>query len=76
MLQEGLKRLIAGHPTRCVEARGCGLLRGLELTGDDPELLGRVVTACRARGLLVNGIAGRVVRMTPRCRPGARPVTG
>ncbi|MDP6942709.1 MAG: aminotransferase class III-fold pyridoxal phosphate-dependent enzyme, partial [Myxococcota bacterium] len=62
---KGLKHLIAAHPERCVEARGYGLLRGLELTSDDPELLGRVVAACRERGLLINGIAGKVLRMTP-----------
>ena len=30
MLAKGLKKLIAAHPERCVEARGHGLLRGLE----------------------------------------------
>ena len=65
MLAKGLAKLIAAHPNKCVEARGYGLLRGLELSGDDPELLGRIVTACRQRGLLINGIAGRVLRMTP-----------
>ena len=65
MLAKGLKKLIAAHPERCVEARGHGLLRGLELSGDDPDLLGRVVSACRDRGLLINGIAGKVLRMTP-----------
>ena len=65
MLGKGLENLIKAHPDRCVEARGYGLLRGLELTGDDPDLLGRVVTLCRARGLLINGIAGKVLRMTP-----------
>jgi len=65
MLAKGLAKLIAAHPERCVETRGYGLLRGLELSGDDPELLGRVVAACRERGLLINGIAGKVLRMTP-----------
>ena len=65
MLAKGLKHLISAHPERCVEARGHGLLRGLELTGDDPELLGRIVAYCRDRGLLINGIAGKVLRMTP-----------
>ena len=65
MLGKGLNKLIAAHPGLCVEARGVGLLRGLELSADDPELLGRIVTACRERGLLLNGIAGKVLRMTP-----------
>jgi acetylornithine aminotransferase len=57
--------LISAHPGLCVEARGVGLLRGLELSAGDPELLGRIVIACRERGLLLNGIAGKVLRMTP-----------
>jgi len=65
MLAKGLKHLISAHPDKCVEARGHGLLRGLELTGDEPELLGRIVASCRDRGLLINGIAGKVLRMTP-----------
>ena len=65
MLEKGLKHLLKAHPERCVAARGYGLLRGLELSDDDPELLGRVVAAARDRGLLINGIAGKVLRMTP-----------
>ncbi len=65
MLAKGLEKLMERHPERCVEARGHGLLRGLELSTDDPELIGRVVNACRDRGLLINGIAGKVLRMTP-----------
>ena len=65
MLGKGVKKLIKAHPGRCVEARGYGLLRGLELNAEDPELMGRIVTACREKGLLINGIAGKVLRMTP-----------
>ena len=65
MLAKGLKHLIKAHPQKCVEARGHGLLRGLELSSEDPELLGRIVSACREGGLLINGIAGKVLRMTP-----------
>ena len=66
VLQKGLERLVKKHPDRCVEARGYGLLRGIELVvDDDAELLSRLVVACRERGLLINGIASRVLRIAP-----------
>ncbi len=66
VLQQGLERLVASHPERCVEARGYGLLRGVELkVDDDAALVNNLVAACRERGLLINGIAGRVLRIAP-----------
>jgi len=43
------------------EARGLGLLQGLELTVDGKS----VVTDCLARGLLINCTADRVLRFVP-----------
>ena len=43
--------------------RGRGLLLGLELT--DPEHAAKVPTRALARGVLVNLIAGRVLRFFP-----------
>ena len=53
------------YPDLCVEHRGHGVLRGLELVSHKEGLLNGVVAHCRQRGLLINGIAGKVVRMTP-----------
>ncbi|HET9553137.1 MAG TPA: aspartate aminotransferase family protein [Anaeromyxobacteraceae bacterium] len=47
---------------RVVEVRGRGLLLGVVLQGVDA---GAVVEAARARGLLVNSIGDRVVRLAP-----------
>jgi predicted acetylornithine/succinylornithine family transaminase len=55
-----LRTLALRHPV-IVEARGAGLMRGLELTRDATS----VVDACRAHGLLVNRTAGTVVRLLP-----------
>ena len=43
------------------EARGMGLLQGLELTVDGKS----VVTDCLTRGLLINCTADRVLRFVP-----------
>lgn len=64
-LGQGLEELVERHPHRCVEARGRGLLWGLELQTDDPELGRRVVARGLERGLLLNAIAGRILRLTP-----------
>lgn len=55
-----LGRLAARHPL-VVEARGAGLMRGLELRVDAAPVADRA----RARGLLVNRTAERVVRLLP-----------
>jgi len=48
-------------PKRVVEARGMGLLRGLELT----QPAAAVVTACREAGVLVITAGANVVRLAP-----------
>jgi acetylornithine/succinyldiaminopimelate/putrescine aminotransferase len=55
-----LKTLALKHPV-IVEARGAGLMRGLELRVDAAP----VIDLSRERGLLVNRTAERVVRMLP-----------
>lgn len=45
----------------CVEARGRGLLRGVELTHELPTL----VNEARGRGVLANVIGGKVLRIAP-----------
>ena len=64
-LAAGLEKLMTQYPDLCVESRGHGVLRGLELSVEREGLLNAVVAHCRQRGLLINGIAGKVVRMTP-----------
>ena len=55
-----LRALALSHPV-IVEARGAGLMRGLELRVDS----GPVIDRARERGLLVNRTAETVVRMLP-----------
>ena len=55
-----LRALALKHPV-IVEARGAGLMRGLELSVDAAP----VVDQAREKGLLVNRTAERVVRMLP-----------
>mgnify|MGYP002636667115 CR=1 FL=1 len=64
-LERGLEGLVKAHPGLCVEARGYGLLRGLELVQDDRELGKRVVAECLERGLLINAIGGHILRFVP-----------
>jgi len=59
-LKSHLDRLAAKH-ARIVAVRSRGLMAGLLLDGPAAG----VVTACREHGLLVNGTADRVVRLTP-----------
>jgi acetylornithine/N-succinyldiaminopimelate aminotransferase len=55
-----LRTLALSHPV-ILEVRGCGLMRGLELSMDATP----VVDEARERGLIVNRTAGTVVRMLP-----------
>lgn len=64
-LGRGLQALVDKYPERCVEARGFGLLRGLELKDDTGELGPRVIERGRDEGLLLNAIAGKVLRFAP-----------
>jgi acetylornithine/N-succinyldiaminopimelate aminotransferase len=64
-LQGALEGLVDKYPDRCIDARGHGLLRGLELRDDDGETGRRVVAACVDRGLLANAIGGRILRFAP-----------
>jgi acetylornithine aminotransferase len=60
LLRAGLERLAPKHP-RIQQVRGVGLMQGLVLDGPAAS----VVLACLERGLLVNGTAERVLRVTP-----------
>jgi predicted acetylornithine/succinylornithine family transaminase len=62
-LGQGLEALAERHGDRCVEARGVGLLRGLELA--EGVSGAAVVDRCREQGLLLNAIGGRVLRFVP-----------
>ncbi len=62
-LHKKLLKLVKKHDC-CLEARGYGLLRGLELV-DDPEFCKRLVAEARDRGVLLNLIAGHVLRFAP-----------
>ncbi len=55
---EKLKKDFSGH---IVEARGLGLMLGLELT----KAGGPIVEACMKRGLLINCTSGNVLRFVP-----------
>ena len=56
-----LKEVAAKHSDIAVEARGAGLLAGLELNRE----CGPVVSSCLERGLLINCAAGNVIRLMP-----------
>ncbi|MFT7583512.1 MAG: acetylornithine/N-succinyldiaminopimelate aminotransferase [Myxococcota bacterium] len=64
-LASGLRSLVAKHPDSCLEARGIGFLRGLELKDGSGETAKKVVAACAKQGLLTNAIQGRVLRFVP-----------
>ncbi len=60
-----LDALAEKHSEHCVEARGIGLLRGLELSDASGETAKRIVAGCVERGMLMNAIQGRVLRFVP-----------
>jgi acetylornithine/N-succinyldiaminopimelate aminotransferase len=64
-LNSCLEGLIERHGDKCVEARGCGLLRGLELVDDDRHLGKAIVNAAREKGMLLNAIGGHILRFSP-----------
>jgi 2,2-dialkylglycine decarboxylase (pyruvate) len=72
VLHAGLRELVARHAI-AGEARGIGLIQGLEIVEDGaeaPELAGEVSVACLERGLIVGGlrpglIEGNTLRLAP-----------
>ncbi len=62
-LHAGLQALIGRFFGLAVEARGRGLVQGLELASAD--LATRVVAAARERGLLLNAVQGKTLRFVP-----------
>jgi predicted acetylornithine/succinylornithine family transaminase len=56
-----LENLRKDFPSYIVEARGLGLMIGLELT----KAGGPIVESCAHRGILINCISGNVLRFTP-----------
>jgi len=60
-LLSGLNGLVQGHDV-AESARGVGLLCGLEVAGERAK---EVETACRERGLIVNALGTRTVRLAP-----------
>jgi acetylornithine/succinyldiaminopimelate/putrescine aminotransferase len=60
-LADALAGLVKKHPSRAIEVRGQGLLRGLALEGDATP----VVAACRDRNVLLSVAGGTVVRFVP-----------
>jgi len=58
-----LDELVDGHPRTLVEARGRGLLRGVELAPElDPP---KVLASLRDRGVLLSLAGGNVLRFSP-----------
>lgn len=60
-LLDGLLALQQRFPGLIKEVRGLGLILGIELTGDGLA----IQRSCAARGLLVNCIAGKILRLLP-----------
>lgn len=56
-----LKELAEDFPVHIVEARGFGLLLGLQMNID----CNKIVSECLKRGLLINSTAGNVLRFAP-----------
>jgi predicted acetylornithine/succinylornithine family transaminase len=56
-----LENLRKDFPSYIIEARGLGLMIGLELT----KAGGPIVESCAHRGILINCISGNVLRFTP-----------
>jgi len=62
-LQEGLKALIGSSFGLAIEARGRGLVQGLELAS--AELATKTVEEAKQRGLLLNAVQGKTLRFVP-----------
>jgi predicted acetylornithine/succinylornithine family transaminase len=60
-LRERLEQLKEEFPSLIIEIRGMGLLLGMELTRDGDS----IVRACLEKGVLINCIAGNVLRFIP-----------
>ncbi|TAL25086.1 MAG: acetylornithine transaminase [Nitrospirae bacterium] len=60
-LRKELKGLQKEFPSVIIDVRGMGLLVGMEITRD----CATIVKACMEKGLLLNCIAGNVLRFTP-----------
>ena len=60
---------LADHPMVAEVRAGLGLLAAVEidpeLRATDPGVTERVVTACRERGVLTRGLAGRALQLSP-----------
>jgi acetylornithine/N-succinyldiaminopimelate aminotransferase len=63
-LEAGLKAVAAKYPKILGEARGWGLLRGIEVV-DDNIPPGKIVSAAMDLGLLLVGAGKNVVRFVP-----------
>jgi 2,2-dialkylglycine decarboxylase (pyruvate) len=71
-LRAGLQSLVDRHPI-AAQARGIGLVQGLELSdtgAEAPQLAARVCVACMERGLIVGGLRpgireGNTLRLAP-----------
>jgi predicted acetylornithine/succinylornithine family transaminase len=60
-LMKNLEKIKKEFPSLVAETRGSGLLLGMELTRPGDE----IVSACLARGVLINCTSGNVLRFTP-----------
>ena len=69
-LEEGLRRVVARHPGVFTEVRGIGLMLGLRCAPSNAE----VITALRARGMLVGPGGDNVVRLLPALTTGAEEI--
>lgn len=61
-LMEGLQALVARHPQTLVQARGMGLMVGVQCVG---TAAGELMGLCREEGLLVNTAGGDTLRLVP-----------
>lgn len=60
---ERMARIRERHPDSVVDARGMGLMLGLEMASEDAAV--KVFDHCLASGILVNRTAGSVIRLVP-----------
>ena len=60
---EAALRPLEAHPLVSEVRAGLGLLAGIELS--DPALLGRVLAEARARGVILRGIRGVAIQISP-----------